>query len=297
MAVYDDSSNQLDEKASTATEILIGSPVGIGLKSLKSGTREQKFVVDQLLANLDNDPLSDLSDNAVLITTNMTLKNANSLIIRDNLPFKVFFDSETKYLFACELNGNDQREIISLAIGAQLYIYCKTHEVGNRLIAGHGKNLFGQRVINPDQGLQLRPAPQVKNALMYRLIVQVGFSESLRSLHGHAANFLSPNTGIQVYLYVKIWKKRADGTRAIVAVVYYRNQAHTITFLSCGDAPLYPSFSQFYSQLFPRVHIQQNADQFILNIPGNIIDPSIDPAYPDLQLPLNDLCESISSFE
>ncbi len=85
--------------------------------------------------------------------------------------------------------------------------------------------------------------------------------------------------------------------RSSSVVVYYRNQAYPITFLSCGDAPLYPSFSQFYSQIFPRVHIQQNVDQFILNIPGNMIDPSIDPAYPDLQLQLNDLCDSISSYE
>jgi hypothetical protein len=88
---------------------------------------------------------------------------------------------------------------------------------------------------------------------MFRLIVQVGFTESVRSLHEHAANFFAANSGVQVYPFVKIYSRRVDQTRAMAVVVYHRNQAHPVSFLSCGDAPLHPSFLQFYSAQFAGV--------------------------------------------
>ncbi len=93
----------------------------------------------------------------------------------------------------------------------------------------------------------------------------------------------------------------------MVAVVYYRNQAHPVSFLSCGDAPLHPSFLQFYTAQFPGVAlpvIQQNgippapanAYQFVLNITGNVIDPNMNPVLPLVQLTLEDLCARILAF-
>jgi hypothetical protein len=145
------------------------------------------------------------------------------------------------------------------------------------------------------------------NALMYRLIVQVGFTESVRSLHGHALHFFGPNSGVQVYLFLKIWKKRADDTRAMAAVVYHRTQDHPISFLSIGSAALHSTFLQFYTRLFPGVllpPIQQNgvtpaasnSEKFAILIPGNVIDPNMDLPLPDLQLDLSDLCDRIISF-
>ncbi len=91
-----------------------------------------------------------------------------------------------------------------------------------------------------------------------------------------------------MYVFVKIWKRREDQTRAMVVAVYNRNQAHPVSFLSCGDAPLHPIFLQFYITQFAGVVlpvIQQdgvspttaNGNQFVLNIPGNVIDPNMNP--------------------
>lgn len=93
----------------------------------------------------------------------------------------------------------------------------------------------------------------------------------------------------------------------MVAVVYHRNQAHPVSFLSCGDAPLHHSFLQHYTVQFPGVVlpvIQQNgvppapanAIQFVVNIPGNVIDPAMNPALPPLQLTSDDLCARILAF-
>ncbi len=275
------------------------------LNSLRSGTPEEQSVVDQLMSNLD-DPASDLRNTSILIESKITSKKADPLIRRDNLAFKLLYDGESKQLFAYELNGNMQHELVLSELTRQIGNYTDTAGVAHRLSTGHGLYLFGQQRINTDQGLALR-TPALLNAQMFRLIVQVGFTESVRSLHEHAPNFFAANSGVQVYVCVKIWKKRVDQTRAIVAVVYHRNQTHPVSILSCGDAPVHNSFLQFYTVQFAGVvlpPIQQNgvpptpanANQFILNIPGNIIDPNMNPVLPPLQLKFDELYGRILAF-
>jgi hypothetical protein len=228
-----------------AHEVSVLAPAG--LNSLNSGTPEKKSVIDQLMANL-HDPASDLRNTHVLIESNVSPKTAESLIRRENLELKLFHDVESKQLFSYELNGNEQHEIVLGEISAQIRNYAHTAGLANRLVIGHGLRQFGARGrINPDQGLQLRN-PAAWNAQMYRLIVEVGFTESLQSLHGHAVNFFAQNSG-QVYVFVRIYGRRANQTRAMV----HRNQAHPVSFLSCGDAPLHFTFLQYCTAQFPGV--------------------------------------------
>jgi hypothetical protein len=42
------------------------------------------------------------------------------------------------------------------------------------------------------------------------LVVQVGVSESVASLHSHAAHTFANNTSVQVYIFIKVWKRRVD---------------------------------------------------------------------------------------
>jgi hypothetical protein len=288
-----------------AHEVPVLAPAS--LNSLNSGTPEEQSVVDQLMANLD-DPTSDLRNTSVLIKSNISSKKAESLIRRENLAFKLFCDVESKQLFAYELNGNDQHETGSSMITGQMYNYTLTAGVANWVVTSHGLHQFGLQRINPDLCLRLRnPNPTFLNVLVYRLTVQVGFTESVGSLHGHAVNFFAPNSAVQVYVLMKIYSRRANQTRAMVAVVYYWNQAHPVSFLSCGDAPLHPSFLQFYTAQYPSVAlpvIQQNGvpptpangNQFVLIIPGNVIDLNMKPVLPPLQLTLDDLCARILAF-
>jgi hypothetical protein len=89
------------------------------LNSLKTGTLEEKTVIDQFMANLDD----TTCDTFILIDGNISLKTAETLIRRDNLPFKLLYDSQSKQLFAYELNGNEQRESVLSVITRQIYIY------------------------------------------------------------------------------------------------------------------------------------------------------------------------------
>jgi hypothetical protein len=136
--------------------------------------------------------LDDSSSGHILIKSNISLKKAGKLINRDNLVFKLFYDSQLKKIFAYELNGNDQRETVLGEITRQIGNYTVLEAVGNRFVTSHGVRQFGVRIINPDQGLRLRN-PASLNSQMYRLIVQVGFAESENSLHDHAAYFCAPN--------------------------------------------------------------------------------------------------------
>jgi hypothetical protein len=100
------------------------------LNSLKSGTPEEKSVVDRLMANLD-DPAIDLKNTCILIESKITSKKAEPLIRRDNLAFKLFYDAELKQLFAYELNGNMQHEKVLSVISGQIYIYSLTAGVAH----------------------------------------------------------------------------------------------------------------------------------------------------------------------
>jgi hypothetical protein len=81
----------------------------------------------------------------------------------------------------------------------------------------------------------------------------------------------------------------------MVAVLYYRNQAPPVSFLSFGSR-VFPGIELPDIQLNGVIPNASNASQFVLNIPGNVIDPRMNPPLPSLQLQFDDLCESISEF-
>ena len=54
------------------------------------------------------------------------------------------------------------------------------------------------------------------------LVIEVGFTESLQSLHELAADFFSPRTTIRLYLAIKIFSRRVNGTRPMLALLYRR---------------------------------------------------------------------------
>ncbi|RHZ52760.1 hypothetical protein Glove_457g83 [Diversispora epigaea] len=61
------------------------------------------------------------------------------------------------------------------------------------------------------------------------LVVEVGNSESIPSLHDLSTGYFSPQTTIQIYIAIKIFPTRHDGTRAMLALRYLRtNQNNTV---------------------------------------------------------------------
>ncbi|PKY44084.1 hypothetical protein RhiirA4_399488 [Rhizophagus irregularis] len=75
------------------------------------------------------------------------------------------------------------------------------------------------------------------------MVIEVGYRESPRSLHGLAPFYLSPRTTIMIYLAIKIYPVRTHypGRKPMVAMLYQRSsQTHNIPtrMISFGNAPL-----------------------------------------------------------
>jgi len=74
------------------------------------------------------------------------------------------------------------------------------------------------------------------------MVVEVGFSESLVSLHELAAEYFSPRPTIRIYLAIKLFSLRQNGTMAMLALLYFRNNpipTMPVIVRSFGTAPLH----------------------------------------------------------
>jgi hypothetical protein len=54
------------------------------------------------------------------------------------------------------------------------------------------------------------------------VVVEVGVSQRLHSLHDRAADYLSPHTSIRIYIALKFYPMRQDGTMVMIALMYRR---------------------------------------------------------------------------
>ena len=117
------------------------------------------------------------------------------------------------------------------------------------LVGGTALRLtFGpNNVLEPDgtwkpEGLGAPPALSDGAGVIYPTVVfEVGYTESTVSLHNLAPIYLGPNTSIQLYVAVKIFKRRVGGTFAMLALIYSRANAPVTTpvqVISCGTAPI-----------------------------------------------------------
>ncbi|RUP49241.1 hypothetical protein BC936DRAFT_142986 [Jimgerdemannia flammicorona] len=73
------------------------------------------------------------------------------------------------------------------------------------------------------------------------MVVEVGVNQSHKSLYRAAAHYFSPRTTIQIYLAIKIFPRRQNGTRAMVALRFLRtnpNPTRPDIVKSFGTAPI-----------------------------------------------------------
>ncbi|CAG8438662.1 8565_t:CDS:1 [Cetraspora pellucida] len=88
------------------------------------------------------------------------------------------------------------------------------------------------------------------------LVVEIGSTESLNHMHDKVANYFSQRTTIQIYIAIKLFPSRQNGTFALLALLYLRNDLNpTIPSVakSFGTAPLHP-ITQAY--LKDTLHVQ-----------------------------------------
>jgi len=107
---------------------------------------------------------------------------------------------------------------------------------------------FGpNNVLEPDgawkpRGLGSPPSAVDAAGVIYpTLVFEVGYTESTVSLHNLAPIYLGPNTSIQLYVAIKIFGRRGNGTFAMLALLYSRTNAPVTTpvhAISCGTAPI-----------------------------------------------------------
>ncbi|CAG8739957.1 19410_t:CDS:1, partial [Racocetra fulgida] len=82
------------------------------------------------------------------------------------------------------------------------------------------------------------------------MVVEIGNTESLNSLHGLVEKYFSQRTTIQIYLAIKLYPPHHNNTFALLAVLYLRNNPNPTTPVvvkSFGTAPL-SNHSQIYLQ-------------------------------------------------
>jgi len=127
----------------------------------------------------------------------------------------------------------------------------------NRLNTFHDRNVIVDRnsTVIPDGSVQPRdllrpPAGQGcdSDGVPYpTVVVEVGMSEGLKSLHSKARRYFLPRTTIQVYIAIKIFNSRRDGTRVLVAFVYERaNPGRPILVKSFGTAAMHIVTLRFF---------------------------------------------------
>jgi hypothetical protein len=239
-------------------------------------------------------PENDLSDSALLIKSRVSEKEAKKNFQKSRNPsFKLYYELDSNKLFAYELNGNNVHATIVMEFSAQFWNYARAD--GNRLVVNHGLGNYGGRMINADQSISFIPTtlPTPPTSQLNRLILQVGYTESVASLHSHADHLLAGNTEVQVYIFIKIWKRRVDLTRAICVAIYQRGQPFPRRLISVGDAAPTPHFLQFFQNRFPNQEIPEienfdivpantNLNLFSFSIPGAWILPEVTPMPADL---------------
>jgi len=82
-----------------------------------------------------------------------------------------------------------------------------------------------------------------KEKITQLLFVKMGLSENLKSLHSLANDYFYANSNVQLYLAIKIWKRRTDRTFVAVALFYQRNASNPLlptSIISFGTAPFHP---------------------------------------------------------
>ena len=190
------------------------------------------------------------------------------IIIRENVSLKAYIkycEIERKFpvrirlvegkIIAHELPLTEHGAV-SWRIGALIYTWNnQLHGVQEEdLIVGPNSYYTADLTIRP-RGRR-RPLPgqaSNSNGRPYpTLVVEVGNSESFPSLHDLSTGYFSPRTTIQIYIAIKIFPIRQDGTRAMLALRYLRtNQNNTVPdiIISFGTAPLHPNTIGFLTNI------------------------------------------------
>ncbi|RUS18521.1 hypothetical protein BC937DRAFT_88666, partial [Endogone sp. FLAS-F59071] len=120
------------------------------------------------------------------------------------------------------------------------------------------------------------------------MVVEVGFTEDLLSLHRLAREYFSARTTIQVYLAIKIFCRYTNGTRLLVALLYLRTNANPLipraisfgsrglhhatiehTLSTIGIQSTIEIWSNFQLKSIPELDMYTTANSF------NVVDGSI----------------------
>ncbi|CAG8629851.1 15003_t:CDS:2, partial [Acaulospora morrowiae] len=86
------------------------------------------------------------------------------------------------------------------------------------------------------------------------MVIEIGSTESLNSLHELATEYFSPRINIQMYLAIKLFPRRQDRTFALLALFYRRDKPN----------PTVPCIAKSFGTA--NLHI--SATRFLLNIPN-----------------------------
>ncbi len=107
---------KVSESKNCELSSVVCSVVEIGLQALTRGITEEQMVIAHFNALSDN-PESDLFNSALLIKTGLTAREAEELIGRRDLPFKMYYQHDSKELFAYDLKSAIHEAIVAEVTG------------------------------------------------------------------------------------------------------------------------------------------------------------------------------------
>jgi hypothetical protein len=90
---------------------------------------------------------------ALLIRSKVTEKEAKKILKSQNLSSKLYYELDSKKLFANELNGNNVHSTILVEFAAQFWNYARAD--GNCLVVDRALGNYGGRMIYADQSISL----------------------------------------------------------------------------------------------------------------------------------------------
>ena len=153
----------------------------------------------------------------------------------------------------------DPHSVVQGVLTGEMYTWnrCELDVMGETDVTVNTRDVYRpDACIRPQQRRQ-PPQRQAVNATgnpYPTMVIEIGSTESLNSLHELATGYFSPRTNIRMYLAIKLFPRRRDRTFALLALFYRRDQLN----------PTVPCIAKSFGTA--NLHI--STTRFLLNIPN-----------------------------
>ncbi|RIA98322.1 hypothetical protein C1645_750248 [Glomus cerebriforme] len=245
------------------------SSVPIPKKRLKLGRKTLDSAKEQLLALQEREVTEVLVTEGVVIEEKEEEEEEEELetgiVVAKNISLETYLNYHKQETgLTVDMRLLDGNVIIyEVPLGPHAAV---AGEIGKLMGIWHNNlTILGERDVIVDRNTVVRPDASIQPDDLPRppvgqecdkagwpyptVVVEVGLSEGTKSLHDLARRYFDRRTTVQLYLAIKIFGRRRDGTRALLAFLYQRtssNPGRPVLVKSFGTAPIDSSTLKFF---------------------------------------------------